>query len=183
LIKVIIWDKRPGIASILIPREGIVQEWITSSEETINRIKHLIGSTKWLNVSINRKFNLSLFKIPSKLLFKISYLQYHWWPLIFKVKSLSLNSSHIYKFLILGKPIKTKKITGIDNHISSNLWLSKKFVEKKHIIFNKQNIIEIEITNIKIKIKVRSLKNIKNSIIGLFLFCKKVDDHKEIRFY
>lgn len=32
------WFNRPGVESILIPREGIVQAWITSSDEVIIRI-------------------------------------------------------------------------------------------------------------------------------------------------
>lgn len=55
LINVKIWLIRPGVASILIPSEGIVQEWITSSEEIKNRSEHWIGIIKWLNVSNKRK--------------------------------------------------------------------------------------------------------------------------------
>jgi hypothetical protein len=55
IIIIILWETRPGVASNLIPKDGIVQEWITSSEETIRRIKHLIGIIKWLNVSDKRK--------------------------------------------------------------------------------------------------------------------------------
>lgn len=180
LIIIIIWEIRPGIASILIPKDGIVHEWITSSEETKIRIKHLIGKIKWLKVSIKRKFILSLFKIESKFKLINSYLQYHWCPLIFNEKSFSLNSSHIYKFLILGNPIKIKNTIGIDNHKSSSLWLSGKFKEKFFNIFRNKNIKIKEEINIIIKIIVKSLKNIKNSIIGLFLFCKKTEDHNEI---
>lgn len=34
----VIWLIRPGVASILIPKEGIVHEWITSNEVVNNRI-------------------------------------------------------------------------------------------------------------------------------------------------
>lgn len=32
------WLRRPGVESILIPKEGIVQAWITSIDEVIIRI-------------------------------------------------------------------------------------------------------------------------------------------------
>jgi hypothetical protein len=41
--------------------EGTLQEWITSSEETIIRIKTLIGKIKWLKVFNKRKIIISLF--------------------------------------------------------------------------------------------------------------------------
>ena len=38
-----IWFNRPGRASTFIPKEGIVQEWITSADETKDRISILTG--------------------------------------------------------------------------------------------------------------------------------------------
>ena len=75
----------------------MVQEWITSSDEIINRIEQLIGIIKWLKVSSKRKFKKLFFIIESifRLKFIISYDQYHWCPIIFTVKSESFNSSHI----------------------------------------------------------------------------------------
>lgn len=63
---------RPGVASILIPRDGIVHEWITSSDEIRNRIEHLIGIIKWLKVWSKRKKYISLFKIKSNFIFKLT---------------------------------------------------------------------------------------------------------------
>lgn len=37
-IKIIDWFNRPGVESILIPKEGTVQAWITSKEVVIIRI-------------------------------------------------------------------------------------------------------------------------------------------------
>lgn len=37
-IIVVIWFNRPGVESILIPRDGIVHEWITSVDEVKIRI-------------------------------------------------------------------------------------------------------------------------------------------------
>lgn len=48
------WFKRPGVESILIPREGIVQEWITSIEEVRTRIGKLNGRIHRLSVSNSR---------------------------------------------------------------------------------------------------------------------------------
>lgn len=38
-----IWFSRPGIASALIPRDGIVHEWMTSKEVEISRRGSLVG--------------------------------------------------------------------------------------------------------------------------------------------
>lgn len=38
LIKINLWFKRPGVESILIPREGTVHEWITSFDVVNIRI-------------------------------------------------------------------------------------------------------------------------------------------------
>lgn len=49
------WFKRPGVASILTPKEGIVQEWITSAEVTNKRIWELKGTIIRLSTSKSRK--------------------------------------------------------------------------------------------------------------------------------
>lgn len=41
IIKIKVWFIRPGVASILIPRAGTVQEWITSTDEVKIRIRVL----------------------------------------------------------------------------------------------------------------------------------------------
>lgn len=51
----LIWFNRPGVASILTPREGIVQEWITSVDVTKIRIWDLKGIIIRLSTSIKRK--------------------------------------------------------------------------------------------------------------------------------
>lgn len=60
----LIWFIRPGIASILIARLGIVHEWITSSDEINSRILNLNGRIVLLSTSIKRKlFLFILFNI------------------------------------------------------------------------------------------------------------------------
>lgn len=59
----LIWFIRPGIASILIAKLGIVHEWITSSEEIKSRILYLYGIIVLLSTSINRKFSILLLLI------------------------------------------------------------------------------------------------------------------------
>jgi len=54
----LIWFNRPGVASIFTPKEGIVQEWITSADVTNIRIWVLNGTTIRLSTSSNRKFQL-----------------------------------------------------------------------------------------------------------------------------
>lgn len=84
---ILIWFIRPGIASILILSLGMVQEWITSSEEINRRILNLNGIIVLLSTSINRKF--ILFKLliiydSNSMLLKseYSYDQNHWCPKI-----------------------------------------------------------------------------------------------------
>lgn len=48
------WFNRPGVESILIPKEGIVQEWMTSTEEVRIRIGKLKGRTHRLSTSKSR---------------------------------------------------------------------------------------------------------------------------------
>lgn len=57
------------MASNLIPIEGIVHEWITSSEVIIKQIIHFIGIINWLKVSIKRKEKFSSFIIESNFIF------------------------------------------------------------------------------------------------------------------
>lgn len=41
--KILVWFKRPGTASTLIPKEGTAKEWITSSDKINNRTWNFIG--------------------------------------------------------------------------------------------------------------------------------------------
>lgn len=51
--------KRPGMASILTPREGTVQEWITSEEVQVIKSGVLKGKINRLSTSNNRILELS----------------------------------------------------------------------------------------------------------------------------
>jgi len=55
LIIKFIWFNRPGIASALIPRDGMVHEWITSAEVVITRIGSIHGIIILLLVFRRRK--------------------------------------------------------------------------------------------------------------------------------
>lgn len=57
LILKLVWFKRPGVPSIFTPREGIVQEWITSAEVTISRTWVIKGIVIRLSTSSSRKFD------------------------------------------------------------------------------------------------------------------------------
>ena len=50
------WFIRPGIASTLIPNEGTVHEWITSSDKINVRIVVLLGIIMWFDESNSRIF-------------------------------------------------------------------------------------------------------------------------------
>ena len=94
------WFKRPGIASALIPREGIVHEWITSAAVTRIRISVFIGNTARLSTSRRRNCPgarssvCSMYESNSKSV-KSEYLydQYHWCPMDFIVMAGLLTSS------------------------------------------------------------------------------------------
>lgn len=88
LINIIDWFNRPGVESILIPKEGTVHAWITSNDEVIRRIGKLNGITHRLSTSNKRNsFIFSWFDgiiNESKLKLKksvYSYVQYHWCPI------------------------------------------------------------------------------------------------------
>lgn len=49
-----VWLRRPGVESILIPRDGIVHAWITSMEEVRIRIGKLNGRIHRLSTSRRR---------------------------------------------------------------------------------------------------------------------------------
>lgn len=48
------WLSRPGMASVLSPREGTAHEWRTSSDEISIRIGSSMGSTTRLSTSRSR---------------------------------------------------------------------------------------------------------------------------------
>lgn len=84
-INIVVWFNRPGVESILIPRDGTVQAWITSIEVVRIRMGKLKGKMHRLSVSNNRNSLVEswlvgiineLNSILGKSLY--SYLQYHW---------------------------------------------------------------------------------------------------------
>ena len=50
-LKRLIWLRRPGVAPILILKEGIVHAWMTSNEEIIIRIWVRKGRIKWMSIN------------------------------------------------------------------------------------------------------------------------------------
>lgn len=88
LAKRINWFIRPGIASTLIPIDGIVHEWITSSDKINVRIVVFLGIIRWFDVSSKRIMLDSFIKESNEMFEKseYSYDQYHWWPVILIVR-------------------------------------------------------------------------------------------------
>lgn len=96
----IVWFKRPGVESILIPRAGTVHAWITSIEVVNMRIGNLKGKIQRLSTSRSRNsFIVNWFSgiiNESNSMFiksEYSYLQYHWWPIVLMVSLLLWISS------------------------------------------------------------------------------------------
>lgn len=74
----IVWFSRPGVESILIPKEGTVQAWITSIEVVKIRIGKLNGRMHRLSTSKRRNslsFNWSvgIIKESNSMLIKSEY--------------------------------------------------------------------------------------------------------------
>lgn len=181
-MKKIVWFSRPGVESTLIPNAGKVQEWITSIEVVRRRIGYLYGRIHRLSTSKRRNslgdnWLVGIIK-ESKLIFwksEYSYLQYHWWPILFKVSLLIKVSSVRYKILREGIAIKIKINMGIIVQISSIAlpWSRKRLVILFLIIIDK---IEKIIIVIKIRvIIVKSWKKIIISKIGELEFWKLID--------
>jgi hypothetical protein len=91
------WFTRPGTASALTPREGIVQECKTSALVINTRTLLLIGATmrlsvsNWRNIPISRSDSGNIYESnekppPSDQKSVYSYSQYHWWPTALRVK-------------------------------------------------------------------------------------------------
>lgn len=93
--------RRPGTASIFIPKDGTVQEWITSADEIKNLMWELKGSTIRLSTSSKRNelFFISwegiMKESNSMLKSENSYDQYHWCPIILTVIEGEKDSSSI----------------------------------------------------------------------------------------
>ena len=68
-----IWFNRPGRASTFIPKEGIVQEWITSADVIKDRISIFTGKYNISLVFSNRRtFDLSI-KFSVSIMFRDVY--------------------------------------------------------------------------------------------------------------
>lgn len=156
--------------SILMPREGMVHEWITSIEVVKMRIGKLKGKMHRLSTS-NRRNSL----VESWLVGIInesnsiggkseySYLQYHWCPIDLIESLLLWISSVKYKILMDGIAMKIKINIGRIVQINSIEWpwRRKRFV-------NLLLIIKIIINKISIVMKVRIIivKSWKKIIIS-----------------
>jgi hypothetical protein len=120
LEKKLIWFRRPGTASALIPNLGTVQECKTSAAEIKVRICEFIGTTVRLSTS-NRRIKDGppsiegvIYESNSILLkSEYSYDQYHWCPIVLIVIAGLKTSSNKYKIRIEGTPIKIKIKLGV----------------------------------------------------------------------
>jgi len=165
-----VWFNRPGVESILIPREGTVQEWITSIEVVNKRIGSLNGIIHRLSTSNNRNLfssivfwgtiNESKFRLGKS---EYSYLQYHWWPIALTVILQLLISSVKYKILIDGIAIKIKIIIGVIVQINSIVWPWSK--NRSINLFFIINIIMKKINKV-IKRRISIVKSWKKIIIS-----------------
>ena len=179
------WLMRPGTASAFTPKEGTDQACKTSAEEINIRTWVLNGIIVWLSVSKSRNILVSPSVLgimyesnskkdcfPENQKSEYSYLQYHWCPIAFSVKELSIDSSNMYNNKREGRAIWTKINAGITVQILSTICISNKFLLIKEFF-----IIEVIInpTSLIINIKTRlikSCKKINSSIIGEFPSCK-----------
>lgn len=130
LIIKVSWFNRPGNASALIPILGIVQAWITSFDDTNDRICVLNGKITRLSTSSKRNsflfddWFLNMNESNSLLLkFGYSYDQYHWCPEHFNDKWGFIDSSNKYRRWREGRAINIKNRVGITVQISSVDWL------------------------------------------------------------
>lgn len=121
-----VWFNRPGVESILIPKAGTVQAWITSIDVVRIRIGKLNGRIHRLSTSSRRNsliFNWSVGIIKeSNSIFKkseYSYVQYHWCPIALSESLLLWISSVKYKIFNEGIAIKIRINMGIMVQINS----------------------------------------------------------------
>lgn len=125
--------RRPGVASILTPKDGIVHEWRTSAAVTIIRIWELNGITIRLSTSKRRKLKVFIsligviYESNSKFLkSEYSYDQYHWCPIVLiEIKGLLISSSK-YNSRNDGRAIKINVMAGRIVQINSIVCPSKR---------------------------------------------------------
>lgn len=127
------WLSRPGVESILIPRDGTVHAWITSIDVVKIRILNCRGKIHRLSTSSRRNslifsWLVWIIKESNFILWKseYSYLQYHWCPIDLIDNFLWLISSVKYKIFKDGIAIKIKIIIGKIVQISSIEWPFKR---------------------------------------------------------
>lgn len=164
---------RPGIESILIPRAGIAQEWITSIEEVRIRIGNLNGKMQRLSTSrsrnsLGKSWSVGIMNESKSIFVKseYSYLQYHWWPRAFTVRLTLKISSVRYRTLIEGIAMEIRINMGRIVHTISIVWFSS-----KNRWINWLDISLSVINRIRIVIKVKmiiakSWKKIIKSYVG-----------------
>jgi len=122
----IVWLRRPGVESILIPKEGTVHAWITSIEVVKIRIGRLKGKIHRLSTSSKRnslfvRLFSGIIKESNSILLKsgYSYLQYHWCPIALIDNLLLWISSVKYRIFKDGMAIKIKINMGMIVQINS----------------------------------------------------------------
>lgn len=83
------WLSRPGVESILIPKDGTVQAWMTSIDVERTRIWSWKGSTHRLSTSNSRnslisRVSVGIIKESNSIFLNsvYSYVQNHWWPIV-----------------------------------------------------------------------------------------------------
>lgn len=164
---IVVWFSRPGVESILIPREGTAQAWITSIEVVKVRMGSLMGRMHRLSTSISRNSLFFSWLVgiinESNSVFKkseYSYLQYHWCPMVLIDILFMWISSVKYRIFNEGIAIKIRINIGMIVQISSIRWpwRRNRLIMEFLIIMNIINII-IEVIKIKIII-VKSWKKI-----------------------
>lgn len=130
----IVWFNRPGVESILIPRAGTVQAWITSIEVVKIRMGKLNGKIHRLSTSNKRNslifsWSVGIIKESNSIFKKseYSYVQYHWWPIVLIESLLLWISSVKYKIFNEGMAIKIRINMGTIVQINSIVWPWSKY--------------------------------------------------------
>lgn len=91
----ITWFIRPGVASALTPKEGMVHECKTSFDVMIIRVGVWMGITKWFEVSIRRLESDLMIREEKFISFRLEYwyAQFHWNPIpLIDIKGLMFSS-------------------------------------------------------------------------------------------
>lgn len=166
----IVWFRRPGVESILIPKDGTVQAWMTSIDVVRIRIGKLNGRIHRLSTSRRRNslvcsWLVGIIKESNSIFMKseYSYVQYHWWPMVLIESLLLWISSVKYKIFSEGMAIKIKINIGMIVQINS---IACPWSKYRLIILLLIIIAIIKEINIVIKIKIIMVKSWKKIIIS-----------------